>query len=394
MRSGSLEWWLGYIQIVVRGDHMEQLVNRMLQEGLRIWQLDRKADKMYMYLRLPHFYRLRPLLKQTGCRVHVTERHGFPFVLERFSSQKVFLGGVVFFVIGLYMLSNLVWRIDISGHDKLGKSEIMQAAKEAGVYPLQWKFRLPDPDELAYKLTMSLPEATWIGVEVSGTTVQIQIVESTIPEGGKWKSPRHIVATHDAVITDIQAVRGVPQVKVNQRVRKGDILISGIIGDEEYSEVVAAEGDVLGLVWYEYEMAVPQTQQHLVYTGADKDRYYLLFGNRALKVKGYGDTGFADQDLIQEVHRLGWRKWTLPIGWLDEKVLETRMEETSLSSKEAREIALQQARADLLMKTGAHAEIREQNVLHERSESGKVYMKAHFEVNQMIAGEQVIVQGE
>ncbi|MDT9724421.1 sporulation protein YqfD [Xylanibacillus composti] len=394
MRSGSLEWWLGYIQIAVRGDHIEELMNRMLQERLRFWQMERKADTVCMYVRLPHFYRLRPLLKQTGCRVHVTERQGFPFMLERLSSRKVFMGGIVFFILGLYVLSNLVWRVDISGNDRLSKDEIRQAAQEAGVYPLQWKFRLPDPDQIAYALTRKLPDATWIGVEINGTTVQIKIVESTIPEAQQLKSPRHVVATHDAVITDIQAVRGVPQVRVNQRVRKGDILISGILGDEEHSEVVVAEGDVKGLVWYEYDMAVPLTQRHHVYTGNVRERDYLLFGTRALKVKGYGDTGFADQDLIQEVHKIRWRNWELPFGWMNEKVLEIRMEETALEVKEAKEIALQQARADLLLKAGEDAEIREQNVLHERSESGKVYMKAHFEVNQTIAGEQVIVQGE
>ncbi len=394
MRTGSLEWWLGYIQIAIRGDHVEALINRMLQARMRFWQMEREEDELMLYIRLSHFYKLRPLLKQTGCRVHVTERHGVPFELERLSSRKVFISGVIFFVLGLYVLSSLVWRVDVSGNQELSTDKVIQAAHAAGVYPLQWKLRLPEPDEIAYQLSRDLPEASWIGVELKGTTVRIHIVESTIPEEQKLKSPRHVIATHDAVITNIHAVRGLPKVRVHDRVRKGDLLISGILGDEEHSEIVVADGRVEGLVWYEYELAIPLKQKHRVYTGSSTNRKYILFGGRALKVKGYGETTFPEQDLIQEVYKWSWRKFKLPIGWMEEKVLEVQEEEALLSVEEAKQIALQQARADLLLKAGENADIQEQNVLHERTENGKVYMKAHFEVNQTISGEQVIVQGE
>lgn len=60
---------------------IEALINTLAEQGLEVWDLrahdGRKAE---MNILLPHFFRLRPLLKRTGCRVKVTHRSGFPFL--------------------------------------------------------------------------------------------------------------------------------------------------------------------------------------------------------------------------------------------------------------------------------------------------------------------------
>ncbi len=76
----------------------------------------------------------------------------------------------------------------------------------------------------------------------------IKIVEATIPETPQLLSPRHLVASKNAMVTEIFAEKGKPVVKPNAYVRKGDILISGILGDEAHQQTVVAQGKVKG--WY------------------------------------------------------------------------------------------------------------------------------------------------
>ena len=75
--------------------------------------------------------------------------------------------------------------------------------------------------------------------------------ESTMPkltENGTY--PCHIIAARDGVVRKIEVRTGIPLVKVGDTVKKGDILISGIIpiiGDYEElirKEAVAAKGEV------------------------------------------------------------------------------------------------------------------------------------------------------
>jgi len=48
----------------------------------------------------------------------------------------------------------------------------------------------------------------------------------------------------------------------------------------------------------------------------------------------------------------------------------------------------------VLRKAGEGAVIRAENLLHEKIDGGKVYMKVLFEVEQDISTERLIVQGE
>src|SRR5690606_22710279 len=153
---------------------------------MALWDI-RRMDEHHirLYIVLRDFFRLKPLLKQTGSRVHVVERHGLPFWLDKLGSRKMFAAGLIAVVICLYVLSSLVWKIDVEGNDTIARSDIIQAAKEQGLYRFQWKFRLQDPDLLSKSIHLQLKGVSWVGIEVQGTKVNIKIVEATRPE----KSP-------------------------------------------------------------------------------------------------------------------------------------------------------------------------------------------------------------
>ncbi|MDT2238564.1 sporulation protein YqfD [Paenibacillus larvae] len=84
------------------------------------------------------------------------------------------------------------------------------------------------------------------------------------------------------------AKKGKPQVRPGSYVKKGSILISGLIGDEANQAQVTAEGTVKGLVWYESDIESPLTRTYQIYTGESKDKDYLVIGNRGLQLTGYG----------------------------------------------------------------------------------------------------------
>ncbi len=124
------------------------------------------------------------------------------------------------FFVGLYALSSLVWTIEVKGNEKLTRDQIMQAAQEEGVYPFQWSFRMKELDDISKHLVAKLPGVSWIGVDRQGTKVTIQVVESTTPPPLPLYSPRHLVASVDAVVTEVRAETGKPLVAKNRKVKK------------------------------------------------------------------------------------------------------------------------------------------------------------------------------
>lgn len=403
MRSPMWTYIRGMVTIRVRGERVEELINRLIARGMDVWDIrtirgnpDASGDgpgevEVEMRMHVSDFFRLRPHLKETGCRARVSGRKGLPFQLRRLGKRKFFAIGLLFFVAGLYLLSSLVWTVEVEGNETIEQQAVLEAARKLGIRPMQWKFRLPSPDEMGRELVKQLPQASWVGVRVDGTAVLIKVVEARTPEPRPLLSPRHLVSRHDAVVTDIFAEQGRPVVQPNARVKRGDVLISGIIGDEHNSQVVVARGKVFGLVWYEYMIEVPLKIKYKVYTGNWRQKHYAVIGGRALQVSGFGGDKYEQAESIPRLSVLHWRNRPLGIGWMTEKVMETVEVEQSLDAETAKAAGLEQAAAELLLAAGADAEIREQKILHVKTESGKVYIKALFEVRQEISKELPIV---
>ncbi|SFF00429.1 similar to stage IV sporulation protein [Paenibacillus catalpae] len=393
MAGQWLQWIRGVVTVHIRGGQPEQLVNRALEGGLELSSIRWTSDgKLEFELSVGDFFRLRPFLKETGCRAHVTKREGMPFWLVRMEKRKFFAIGIAMFFIGIYLLSSLVWSIEVKGNVKLTEEQILTAAKREGIFPMQWSFRLKDKDVLSKELATDLPGATWVGVEKKGTRIIIQVVESTEPEKADPQNPRHLVASNDAVITEIYTEKGRPVVKKNMKVKKGQTLISGTIGGGAYTQTVVAKGNVRGLVWYEFMVASPLTQEVKVYTGEKKTKWYAVIGHRALQVSGYGKNPFdTSEDVVVEEQAV-WRSWKLPFGRLKKTVMEVRTDVRELTEEEAKNNGMLQAKADVMQKAGNDAVILKEIVLHEKTENGKVYMKVLFEVEQSIVEEMPLVQ--
>ncbi|GAE04197.1 stage IV sporulation protein [Paenibacillus sp. JCM 10914] len=387
----------GYLTLTVRGEQVEAFINATAEAGIPVWDVKKTgASSAELKLLLKDFRGLRPLLRRTGCLTRIKERHGAPFKLNRLLKRKAFVSGVVLFFAILMALSSMIWDVEVVGNETIPSEDVMDAAKQEGIYPYQWIFRLDSMDKLSANLTARLKGTSWVGVERSGTQIRIQLVEASVPKKPPLQSPRHLISMRDAVVTHIYAEKGVPKVGVNTRVKKGDVLISGVLGDEEHSERVVAKGEVKGLVWHEYDIEVPLVKTHKIYTGEGKKRSYLVFGDRAVQLWGYGDIPFSQQETLTYYDPLTWRTRALPIGWMTEKVMEVSEVKRTISEEQARREGIEGARRDILAKYGADSRFVSQKILHDKKENGKVYMKVLFEVEETIAKELPIVynQGE
>ncbi|MCM3339675.1 sporulation protein YqfD [Paenibacillus sp. MER TA 81-3] len=393
MKTPPLARVRGYVRVRVRGEKIETFINAAASKQLRVWDVKVTAPRvMEFHVLVSDYFRLRPLLKQTGCRVHVEERFGVPFAMKQVRRRKFFVLGALLFLFGLYMLSSLVWTIDVKGNVRIPTEAVLSAARQQGIYPFQWTFRLRDPDIMSKGMTTQLKGASWIGIHREGTKVSIEVVESITPDAKQLVNPRHLVAKTDAVVTHIIADQGRPVVKKNMRVKKGNVLISGSLGTPDAPLTVAAKGDVRGLVWHEYHIVSPLVSKQKVFTGEQKEITYFVAGDRRLKVSGYGDIPFAQYETLQDESRIKWRELSFPIGWLKEIVMEVHYVSEERSAEEAYKAGLTQARADVIAKNGPEARIQTEKILHQKADNGKVNLKVLFEVEQSIAEELPLVR--
>lgn len=392
MRYGLKEWTEGYVTITVRGKRFERFLNMAVREGLRIWNIRRVGTEACRCdILIKDYFRLRPLLRETGCRSHVEQREGFPFWLVRLRRRSGLAIGALLFLVGLYMLSSFIWTVEVQGTKRMSPERVMQAAEQIGIKEGAWKVKLKEPLHLQKELTSLLPEVTWVGVTIQGTKVTLQVVEKDEPAKPIVTGPRHLVAKKRAVIQTILPEAGRSQVTVNQFVEKGQVLISGIIGNEERQKAVSAKGTIRGEVWYISNASVPLKQSHTRLTGEKQDQQYLVIGPYAVQVWPFEKLPFSQYESKEKRFMPGYAGYTSPVGWkrvTHEEIVQTQKD---LTVEEAKALAIRFAREDILRKAGKDASIQKEKVLHATTENGKVYVSIHFSVIEDIAVEQPIV---
>ncbi|MBE3554615.1 MAG: sporulation protein YqfD [Thermicanus sp.] len=387
-------WFLGYLILHLSGKYVERFINDVIRDGVELWDI-RLLPNHFFQLRIGihDFFRLKPHLRKTKTRIHGIRRIGFPFMLRKMLKRKGFLFGFFLFIVMMYMLTSVVWRVEVFGTERIPKDEVYHYAEKIGIKPWTFKWKLSNLGGLEKQLKEGIPEAAWVGLRIEGVVVKITVVEKVKAEENLLVNPRHLVAKKSAVITDMLVEKGNPVVTRNQFVHKGELLVSGFLGssgEEGKQKAVSAKGSVWGEVWYDSTITIPLTQEVPLYTGERKKSYFLVVGDLWIKVWGFGKETEKSYDIEESRHHLYFRSKKLPFGW---EVEEKRAYKPTLlkrTKEEAIRLGLQLARKDLLIKAGEGSKIKEEKVLQQWVEHDKVYLKVHYAVIENIVEEQPI----
>jgi similar to stage IV sporulation protein len=235
---------------------------------------------------------------------------------------------------------------------------------------------------------------TWVGVEVRGTSYHFQVVEKNEPKPQQKTPYQHLIAKKKAIITNLFVEKGQPLVKVNDFVNEGEVLVSGIIGNEKNKKVVAAKGKVYGETWYKSEVEVPLKTDFQVLTGNGYTKHYLDFQAFKMPLWAFNKEKYASKVTEKVEHPLYFFKWKLPLSYEKVAVREEQNSQRVYSKQEAVEKALEIGRKKLLSTLGEDAKIKGEKVLHQEQDNGKVRLSIHYQVIENIANTQPIIQGD
>lgn len=348
---------LGYLILVIKGEHPERLINLAYTRGVHLWDLCWiDAGTLTAKVYASSFRTLRHIAKKAGCKLRIRRKRGLPFLLFRLRRRRMLLVGAVVFCLILYCLSSFIWTVEVSGTRRISQQKVKELAAEAGLRPGRIRFQV-QRDDVVDHLLRELPEIAYAEVDV-GPRSRIRISEKQLPEPGVGYC--HIVAEKEGVIESVLTLAGQPLVKEGDVVRKGQVLISGEISpappgqDEQQGEqlpprqeprFVQARGIVHARVWYRFygEAALEEIQERL--TG----RKTLIF---RIKVPGkevivYGPREVPYQFCRLRTHRYKlqrWRNISLPVEFVTIEAEEVRHQHVRRSYEEAVKMAAERAR--------------------------------------------------
>lgn len=290
----------GYVIIKIVGLYTERLINQAAFQGLYLWDVRRIEENVLLAkVSVKGFLKLRPLARKTRCRIYILQKKGLYFALNRLKRRKVLLAGVFFFVAAVYLLSSVVWKVEVNVQNEVLKNSVLKDLEQWGLKPGVFKYNL-DKKYFLDKILRNYKNVSWAEIEIRGSRVIVELVERDMPPEVEEGTPCHVVADKDGIIYEVLPLRGEALVKPGDTVSKGDVLISGRVsltgGDGEEKELlVRAKGIVKARVWYRESVEVPLVETVKTYTGRVKRAYKIRWGSKELRFQ-LGDVKFSSYE--------------------------------------------------------------------------------------------------
>ncbi|WP_455718165.1 sporulation protein YqfD [Anaerosporobacter sp.] len=340
-----VKWFRGYLLVRIKGYSPERFINLCSARDILIWDLRQVENGYEFFISVQGFRGLKQIVKKTKTRPFIKKRYGFPFLLHRYRKRKVFAIGVLLCCILVYIMSLFIWEISISGELKHTDEAIVKFLRKNNVYTGIQK-RKVSCQEIEEEIRAQYPDIGWVSAEIRGTRLLIKIKETNIPKPVVRRTdPCHIVANKDGIITSIITRSGVPQVKTGTVVKKGDVLVSGIVdimGDFDVivrKETVVSDADIEMKTFYEYSDSFDLKYIKKEYTGEEKKAYSMSINENKIFLyspfKVYKKYDIIDND---EKLRIG-KNFYLPISLTTTYYKEYELIPSVYTNEEANQIA-------------------------------------------------------
>ena len=319
-----IKWFHGYLLVVIKSYSPERFLNLCRNRNILIWNL-RKTEAGYEFnISLKGYLELRPIVRKTKTLPIIKKRYGLPFYLHKYKKRKVFFVGILIAGLLIYYMSLFIWDVEISGQYTHTEEAMIKFLNNTGVYAGVMKKEV-NCQEIEETIRKQYTDIGWVSAEIRGTRLLIKITETNMPKPHVQQTePCHIVADKDGIIRSIITRTGVPKVKIGDVVKKGDILVSGVVeiyGDDQSvikRNPVIADADIIIKSFYEYKNEFPLAYDDKVYTQNIKKYYSLnLFGFDMYFLNPFKDySDYEKYDHIVSASNLKLNKnFYLPVIW-------------------------------------------------------------------------------
>ncbi len=274
---------LGYIEFEVTGAECERFLTKVMRDNLCVWAIERvDGCTLRAKCRMVDYKTVQQACADSATEIKILEQKGVPKILKRYRYRYGFLAGLIVFVALLFVMSSFIWSIEITGLDDYEDQTLVAQILEENGFHVGAPVFLQDFQELKREVMRQMEDVAYITINVLGSKAEVEVRHSVPQPELLGTDPCNLVAQTDGQIVNIETYQGVPYVKKNDVVQKGQLLVGGIFDSKRIGyRLVHANAKVQARVLKKINVFVPYEQVQSVPTGQTSSHAYLtLFGHR------------------------------------------------------------------------------------------------------------------
>lgn len=397
-----LRWLAGYCRMSCGSADTVPVLNIMLKRDIPYWKLCRTAEGGGEFYMLRKNRRL--LLQYTDglhCGVRTEREFGLPQLVYRYRRRIGLPIGAALFCVILFLSGQFVWDIDLKGNERISNVQIYDTLRSLGCGIGSY---IPGMDlySVCSEYLLADPEIAWISVNMEGTVAHVEVIEKEyrsraeleLPDDSR---PSNLIASRDGVVVSWELAGGEPAVRAGQVVRKGELLVSGIVenkkSDTGQFRLERSAGKVLAQTVRIVSCSVPLSGEKTVYRDAFTAERSVIFFGKEIKLLKNSRNLPEQYVIIKNTERMTLfsgskrlRTVRLPLYYVTETVCREETERYTLSEAEAAREAERQFLA-LYGSETAGMEIESYRV-----ERGMNEEKTAYEITCIVCGTEDIAQ--
>lgn len=234
----------GYVKISIFGEHPERFLNFCAKNSLSVWSIERKKESICLCIGMSDYLKMHTFRKKIGkdLKVKLVEKYGLPMFKKSVVKRLGVCVGMALFLCINIAMSQFIWQIDVSGNSVIEESEIIDVCEEIGITTGVYRKGI-DTYDASQRLALAFNDIAWVSLNIEGSKLTVNISEAS--KSDKTDAvPRNIIASYDGVIKRIEVIEGTKSVEINQAVRKGDLLVSGVVDNGITTHFVHSDGIV------------------------------------------------------------------------------------------------------------------------------------------------------
>ncbi len=363
-------------------DDYYKFINKIKYINIKILEI--KYEQGYVYLKIEDKY-LEKLNKYLiSYKFSVVKETGVYDILNKIKRNYIFCICLLIGVILFFIMSNMVVKINIIHESSEIREIIADELDEYGIKVLSFKKSYKELDKIRQEILDKYPEKLdWMEFDVDGMIINVRIEERIITDTNKDDKVCNLVAAKSGIINDIKVEQGEVLVNINDYVKDGDILVTGVINyNEETKRTTCASGEIYATTWYTVDVKIPFEYSEYVETG--KKKYNIVWENDGNKKQILRERFDSYNGYLKNILKVFDFNLYVETEMETEKITKTYTEE------EALEVGINKAIENVLIKLGEKDEIIDKKVLKKVVNNSTMDIEVFVIVKELISTEEEI----
>ncbi|MBQ3417808.1 MAG: sporulation protein YqfD [Ruminococcus sp.] len=333
----------GYVRFEIISPFEERFLNLSVRKHIMLWDTGRKDGRAYASMYQKDYRKIRPVARAAKARLRIVRRYGVPVFVRQYRGRFGVAVGALAFMLTVFMMSQFIWSVEITGLNRISKTELTEDLREEGFYVGAFKPSL-DFDEVTRNVMIRNKDVGWMAINVTGSYASVELKEEQLPPAVEdIDTPCNIKASCDGTVMRSKIREGKSLIIEGSGVVKDQLLVSGVITDAfGGTQFVHSDAVIEAKTEHTAVFEIEKKREDPVFSGEVRERKKLNFLGLEVPL-GFVSPSMPDYADRSRQENLRFLDVSMPVGITTERLAGFEKREQTLDSVQAEKILKKQS---------------------------------------------------